>query len=33
MPGYRDWIDTIDIKVDYFSAFMKAWGFEAKAQS
>lgn len=25
MPGYRDWIDAIDIKVDYFSAFMKAW--------
>ena len=25
MPGYKDWIDTIDIKVDYFSAFMKAW--------
>lgn len=25
MPGYNDWIDAIDIKVDYFSAFMKAW--------
>lgn len=25
MPGYKDWIDAIDIKVDYFSAFMKAW--------
>lgn len=25
MPGYKDWIDSIDIKVDYFSAFMKAW--------
>ena len=21
MPGYKDWIDAIDIKVDYFSAF------------
>ena len=25
MPGYKDWIDAIDINVDYFSAFMKAW--------
>lgn len=25
MAGYKDWIDAIDIKVDYFSAFMKAW--------
>lgn len=25
MPGYKDWIDTIDIKIDYYSAFMKAW--------
>lgn len=25
MPGYKDWINAIDIKVDYFSAFMKAW--------
>ena len=25
MPGYKDWIDAVDIKVDYFSAFMKAW--------
>ena len=25
MPGYKDWIDAIDIKVDYFPAFMKAW--------
>ena len=25
MPGYKDWIEAIDIKVDYFSAFMKAW--------
>ena len=25
MPGYKDWIDAIDIEVDYFSAFMKAW--------
>lgn len=24
MPGYKDWIDTIDIKIDYYSAFMKA---------
>ena len=23
MPGYKDWIDAIDIKVDYFSAFIK----------
>lgn len=25
MPGYKDWIDTVDIKIDYYSAFMKAW--------
>ena len=25
MSGYKDWIDAIEIKVDYFSAFMKAW--------
>jgi hypothetical protein len=25
MANYKDWIDVIDIKVDYFSAFMKAW--------
>lgn len=25
MPGYKDWIDAIDIKIDYYSAFMKAW--------
>ena len=25
MANYKDWIDAIDIKVDYFSAFMKAW--------
>ena len=25
MPGYKDWIDTIDIRIDYYSAFMKAW--------
>ena len=25
MPGYKGWIDTIDIKIDYYSAFMKAW--------
>ena len=22
---YKDWIDKIDIEVDYFSAFIKAW--------
>lgn len=25
MSNYKDWIDAIDLKVDYFSAFMKAW--------
>lgn len=25
MPGYKDWIRKIDIEVDYFSAFIKAW--------
>ena len=25
MSNYKDWIDAVDIKIDYFSAFMKAW--------
>lgn len=25
MPTYRDWIREIDIKIDYYSAFIKAW--------
>jgi hypothetical protein len=25
VANYKDWIDAIDINVDYFSAFMKAW--------
>lgn len=25
MPSYKDWIRTIDIEIDYFSAFVKAW--------
>lgn len=25
MPSYRDWIRKIDIDIDYFSAFIKAW--------
>lgn len=25
MPSYRDWIRKIDIDVDYYSAFIKAW--------
>lgn len=25
MGNYKDWINTIDINVDYFSAFIKAW--------
>lgn len=25
MPSYRDWIRKIDIDVDYYSAFVKAW--------
>jgi len=25
MPSYKDWIRKIDIDVDYFSAFIKAW--------
>ena len=32
MSNYKDWIDAIDLKVDYFSAFMKAWiAFNMKA--
>lgn len=25
MSGYKDWIDQADVKIDYYSAFMKAW--------
>ncbi len=25
MPSYKDWIQKIDISVDYYSAFIKAW--------
>ena len=25
MSNYKDWINAVEIKVDYFSAFMKAW--------
>ena len=25
MQSYRDWIQQIDIKIDYYSAFIKAW--------
>lgn len=25
MPSYREWIRKIDIEVDYYSAFIKAW--------
>lgn len=25
MPSYRDWIRKIDIDIDYYSAFIKAW--------
>ncbi len=25
MPSYRDWIRKIDIDIDYYSAFVKAW--------
>lgn len=25
MSSYKDWIQKIDIEVDYFSAFIKAW--------
>lgn len=25
MPSYKDWIRKIDIDVDYYSAFIKAW--------
>lgn len=25
MSNYKDWIKAIDIEIDYFSAFMKAW--------
>ena len=25
MPSYKDWIRSIDIDIDYYSAFIKAW--------
>lgn len=25
MPRYRDWIQKIDVEIDYYSAFIKAW--------
>lgn len=25
MGNYKDWINTIDVNIDYFSAFIKAW--------
>ena len=25
MPTYKDWIKEIDLNIDYFSAFIKAW--------
>lgn len=25
MPSYKDWIQKIDIDIDYYSAFVKAW--------
>lgn len=25
MPSYKDWIRKIDIDIDYFAAFIKAW--------
>lgn len=25
MPSYKDWINKIDIEIDYYSAFIKAW--------
>lgn len=25
MAGYKEWIDNAEVKVDYFSAFLKAW--------
>lgn len=25
MASYRDWISRIDIEIDYYSAFIKAW--------
>ncbi len=25
MASYKDWIRKIDIEIDYFSAFIKAW--------
>lgn len=25
MPSYKDWIRKVDIDIDYFSAFIKAW--------
>lgn len=25
MAGYKEWIDNAEIKIDYFSAFLKAW--------
>lgn len=25
MAGYKEWIENAEIKIDYFSAFLKAW--------
>ena len=25
MAGYKEWIDNAEVKIDYFSAFLKAW--------
>lgn len=25
MPSYKEWISKIDIEIDYYSAFIKAW--------
>lgn len=25
MAGYKEWIENAKVKIDYFSAFLKAW--------
>ena len=25
MAGYKEWIENAEVKIDYFSAFLKAW--------
>lgn len=25
MPTYREWISKLDVEIDYYSAFIRAW--------